>query len=166
MAKRKSNKGSNIKPKPKVDPKAQKSPASRFAAMGVIAGALLVLVFYAATGSGQKAAQSGPDVLPASQAPLAPPMTGVETSTVGTVEEAKAKVTTFKMTELAGWDCVEQINAELRRLGGVGNVRADYTNALLEIQYDPAKVTEAKIIEAFNKANHPGQVTSEKIVGS
>jgi copper chaperone CopZ len=90
-------------------------------------------------------------------------MTGTEDFSAGSVDAAKAKVTTFKMEELAGTDCVQQIVGELVKLGGVGSLKADYSNALLEIQYDPAKVTIAKLIDAMIKGQHPGQVTSEKV---
>jgi copper chaperone CopZ len=70
---------------------------------------------------------------------------------------------TFKLDELAGTDCIQTIGTELDKLGKIGQVRADYTNKLIEVQRDTA-VTDSQIIDALIKSNHPGKVTTDKIV--
>lgn len=94
---------------------------------------------------------------------LAPPMTGVEKFVVGQIAVSQAALSTFKLEELSGTDCVNTIVTEFRKLNGIAIVRADYSNKLLEVKYDPAKVTPDQIIEALKKSNHPGQLTNQFI---
>ncbi|HZD60606.1 MAG TPA: heavy-metal-associated domain-containing protein [Anaerolineae bacterium] len=160
MAKRKAKKGSNAKPQFKANDRAKRSTASRSLAIGIIVTSVLVLTIYIGMGTPSKPSQSGGGI---TSTTIAPPMTGIETATVGTVDASNATVATFKMEELSGTDCLEKINGQLKLLGGIGKVRVDYSNKLCEIEYDSTKVAQDKIIEAFNKADHPGKATGEKI---
>jgi copper chaperone CopZ len=93
-------------------------------------------------------------------------MTGVEVFNISTVESAKARVATFKLEELSGPDCVQQVLTELKKCGTIGKVRADYSNALLEVECDKTAVTDDKIIAALNAGQHPGRLTTEKIAAT
>lgn len=143
----------------------KQQPANKFIPLVVIGIAALALIIYLAASLSsspkQGVAQTGQNTVDTS---LAAPMTGTEDFSAGQIDASKAKVTTFKMEELAGTDCVQTIMAEFVKLGGIGNLKADYSNKLLEVQYDPTKVTVPKIIDALVKGQHPGIVTSEKIV--
>ncbi|MDP2210888.1 MAG: hypothetical protein Q8J63_04025 [Candidatus Aquicultor sp.] len=166
MAKRKAKGRPPAKPQPKVNVKTGSS-TSRTAAIAVIAISLAVLVFYALQSGGTNQASDNAGVTPVnSSQPQAPAMTGVDVKTVGTIDASKAKVATFKLVELSGTDCFESVAAQFQIIGGIGQVKADYDNQLCEVQYDASKVSEAKIIEALGKSNHPGQVSSQAITST
>ncbi|MDI6817142.1 MAG: hypothetical protein QME41_08140 [Actinomycetota bacterium] len=166
MAKRKAKGRPAVKPQPKANVKTG-SNTSRTAAIAVIAISLAVLVFYALQSGNTTPAPDNTGATPVnSSQPQAPAMTGVEVKTVGTIDASKAKVATFKLVELSGTDCFESVAAQFQIVGGIGQVRADYSNQLCEVQYDASKVSEAKIIEALTKSNHPGQVSSQKITST
>lgn len=166
MAKRKAKGRPAAKPQPKANVKTG-SNTSRTAAIAVIAISLAVLVFYALQSADTNPAPDNAGVTPVnSSQPQAPAMTGVEVKTVGTIDTSKAKVATFKLEELSGTDCLESVAAQLQIVGGIGQVKADYSNRLCEVQYDASKVSEAKIIEALGKSNHPGQVSSQAITST
>ena len=166
MAKRKANGRPAAKPQPKANVKSG-SNSSRTAAIAVIAISLMVLVIYAATSGGTNPATDNLGATPASSSqPQAPAMTGVEVKTVGTIDASKAKVATFKLVELSGSDCLGSIAAQFQIIGGIGQIKADYDNQLCEVEYDASKVSEAKIIEALGKSNHPGQVSSQPITST
>ncbi|HEY3374433.1 MAG TPA: hypothetical protein VGK02_05145 [Candidatus Aquicultor sp.] len=95
---------------------------------------------------------------------LAAQMQGVEIfNAVAASAINNALTTTFKMNELRGSDCVQTIGPELEKLGKIGQVRADYSNGLLEVQRD-ATIKDTQIIDALIKSQHSGNVTTEKIV--
>lgn len=168
MAKRKAKGRPAAIPQPKANVKTGSS-TSRTAAIAVIAISLVVLVGYGIWGSqaNNNSVPNNAGVAPInSSQPQAPAMTGVEVKTVGTIDASKAKVATFKLEELSGTDCFQTIEAQFKTIGGIGQVRADYTNQLCEVQYDASKVSEAKIIDVFSKANHPGQLTSQEITSN
>lgn len=132
--------------------------------IAVIAFSVLILAIYvAASGLGGAGQAQGVNTASTDSAAVAPPMTGVQPFDVGKVDESKARLVTFKLTELSGTDCSETIIEELKKLKGIGKVRADYSNALFEVQYDPSQATEAQLIDSLNKGQHPGRVTTEKI---
>ncbi|NCO65031.1 MAG: hypothetical protein COW32_01845 [Candidatus Aquicultor secundus] len=166
MAKRK-EKGKSIGKvhQSKASPRAVQQQSTNKMMPWLIAGAaVLALVIYVALSSSSALSPNSGQVSQNAQTSVAPPMSGVEDFSAGQVDASKAKLTTFKMDELAGTDCVQTIMTELVKLGGIGSLKADYSNRLLEVQYDPSKVTNAKIIDALIKGQHPGQVTAEKIV--
>ncbi|MBS3909831.1 MAG: heavy-metal-associated domain-containing protein [Actinobacteria bacterium] len=166
MAKRKVKGRPSAKPQPQANVKTGPN-TNQVAAIAVIVMSLAVLVYYALQPGNTNQAANNAEVAPVnSNQPLSPPMTGVEVKTVGTIDASKAKVATFKLVELAGTDCLETIAAQFGTTGGIGQVRADYDNQLCEVQYDGSKVSEDKIIEALSKANHQGQVTSQKITST
>jgi len=139
-------------------------PGKNMIPIAVIAASVLIFAIYvAASGLGGTGQTPGVNASSTNNAATAPPMTGVEPFDVGQVDESKAKLITFKLSELSGTDCSEAVVEELKKLKGIGKVRADYSNTLLEIQYDPSQATEAQMIEALNKGQHPGLVTTEKI---
>lgn len=175
MAKRKAKKSSGVKSQPKANPKANpkvnpkitgQPSMGRFLTIGIIAAAALVLVYYAINGQPTNLAQPGNAGVSSSQnsAPTSsPPATGIEIRTSGVVEASKAKIATFKVSEISAVACFDEINKSLTSLGGIGKVRVDYTNKLCEIEYDSTKVTEDKILEAIVRTDHPATATSEKI---
>jgi copper chaperone CopZ len=169
MAKRKAKGRPAAKPQPKANVKTGPN-TSRSAAIAVIAISLVVLVGYAiwgsSPGSKNSVADSAGVTTDGQSQPQAASMTGVEVKTVGTIDTSKAKVATFKLVELSGTDCFESVAAQFQLIGSIGQVKADYDNQLCEVQYDASKVSEAKIIEALTKSNHPGQVSSDSITST
>lgn len=170
MANRKAKGKSSTVSRPKA--KSTSSPRSSFSRdsgknmlpIAVIAASILIFAIYiAASGLGGVGQTQGVNAASTGNSTVAPPMTGVEPFDVGKVDESKAQLITFKLSELSGTDCSQTIIGELKKLKGIGKVRADYSNMLFEVQYDPSQATEAQMIEALNKGQHPGQVTTEKI---
>lgn len=171
MSQRKAKGSTGVKYKSKAQAKAEvakksSNPSNKIAPIIVIAVSVVVLIVAMAIQSSKNSSDSltSSEVSTVNQnAPTLPPMTGVEVFDISQVSPAKAKVTTLKLDELAGTDCVNTIMAELKKCGTIGKVRADYSNQLLEVQCEAASVTDAEIIDALIKANHPGKVTAEKI---
>ncbi len=130
----------------------------------IVGAAIIALVFYIAISRSSTQDPVSGQISQNTQTSLAVPMTGVEEFSAGRIDASKAKTVTFKMDELAGTDCVQTIMREIVKLGAVGNMRADYSNKLLEMQYDPTKTTIAKLMDAIIKGQHSGQVTTEKVV--
>lgn len=170
MANRKAKGKSSTVSRPKV--KSTSSSRSSFSGssgknmlpLAVIAISILAFAIYvAASGLGGAGQTQGVNAAATDNAAVAPPMTGVEPFDVGKVDESTAKLITFKLSELSGTDCSQAVIEELKKLKGIGKVRADYSNTLLEVQYDPSQATEAQMIESLSKGQHPGQVTTEKI---
>ncbi|MHB8842550.1 MAG: cation transporter [Candidatus Aquicultor sp.] len=143
---------------------AQQESTKSMAPWFIVGAAVLGLVIYVALSMSSGSNLTSSQVSQNTQTSLAAPMNGVEEFSAGQIDASKAELTTFKMDELAGTDCVQTIMKEIVKLGAVGNIKADYSNKLLEMQYDPTKVTVAKLIDAMIKGQHPGRVTTEKIV--
>ncbi len=166
MAKRK-EKGKSVGKvhQSKGSPRAVQQQSTRSMVPWLIVGAaVLALVVYIALSRSSAPDPTSSQVSQSTQTSLAVPMSGLEEFSAGKIDASKAKLATFKMDELAGTDCVQTIMKEIVKLGAVGDMRADYSNKLMEIQYDPTKVTVAKLIDALIKGQHPGQLTTEKIV--
>lgn len=169
MAKRKAKGNSGVISRPKVAPSVKSGKTTNKAVpVGIIIAASLILIvviaFQFSSNSNQNSGTNNASIQ--NNTPTAPPMKGVESFSAGQVDASKAQLVTFKLEELGGTDCAQRITSELNKLGGCGSIRADYTNTLLEVQCDPTKVTNAQIIAVLNdknKADHPGQVTTEKI---
>ncbi len=161
MAKRKAKRKSNEEVEAKTQAKTDVDVNSQFTGrvlpfliIGVAAVIFIVIVATMTTNQGKTDIQNNQ---------LAPPMTGVEKFVVGQMAVSQAALSTFKLEELSGTDCVNTIVTEFRKLNGIAVVRADYSNKLLEVKYDPAKVTPDQIVEALKKADHPGQLTNQFI---
>lgn len=172
QVKAKGSTGVKHKTKTKVDRqvagRASSGPAGKnnLLPLLIIGASLMVLIVYIAMQSSSAPGTNNtaqPTNAINQTTPTLPPMTGVEVFNIGTIDKSKSRVATYKMDELNGTDCVQQIITELKKCGTIGNVRADYSNRLLEVECDKATVTDDKIIAAIKAANHPGKLTTEKI---
>lgn len=162
MAKNNKKDGSNTKTRSSGKSQSTKKTANNILPIAVMVVAVLALIIYMGMQS-SNTNQGNPGTQPVQNESTAPPMTGVEEFTVGQIDRSKANVSTFKLDELSGTDCTQQIIGELKKIGSIGRIKADYSNALLVVEYNPAKITNTNIIDALIKANHPGKLTSEKI---
>lgn len=162
MAKNNKKDGSNTKPRSGGRSQSTKKAANNILPIAIMVVAVLALIIYMGIQS-SNTNKGNTGTQPVQNESTAPAMTGVEEFTTGQIDPSKASISTFKLDELSGTDCTQQIIGELNKIGGTGRIKADYSNALLEVEHDPAKITNANIIDALIKANHPGKLMSEKI---
>jgi copper chaperone CopZ len=74
------------------------------------------------------------------------------------IDLAKAKVVVIQPKELADQKCADEIAKSLNALNAVGNLTVDLAKKLVTVQYDSAKVTESRILEAFFTAQHEAMI--------
>jgi copper chaperone CopZ len=74
------------------------------------------------------------------------------------IDLTKARVVVIQPKELADQKCADDIAKSLYALNAVGNLTVDLAKKLITVQYDSAKVTESRILEAFFTAQHEAMI--------
>lgn len=64
------------------------------------------------------------------------------------------KKSVFKITDMHCTSCAINIDFELEDLDGVKSAKTNYARGQSEVEYDPEKLNEQKIIDAIKKAGY------------
>lgn len=76
------------------------------------------------------------------------------------LDPAKAKSLKVQLEELSNEDCANQIASDLAALGNIGKIKCDLTTRQFELEYNSELLTEAAIMQAFQKSGHGGKIIS------
>lgn len=79
---------------------------------------------------------------------------------ISQIDQTSAKSIAIRLDEMTNEDCANQIANSLAKLGSIGKIKCDIEAKIFEVQYDPKKINESHILNAFAEAQHPGKIAS------